>query len=179
MKCTQARELIALQPDKRLSTRNLARLDEHIRQCRGCRAYRQSLTCAVSAMEMDASSSLLDAAPSRNFDDRLHAALMEEARKRTPRHVGAVRRFLAPLFLPISIRPQRTARAAAILLLLFCVTLCVTLAALHEPDHTCSNLHFGHLAAFSARTAPDGRVYASLTERNSRTHCDLSTRRER
>lgn len=176
MKCAQARDLVALEPDGLLSQKEVARLRDHLRYCDDCRSYSLTLYRMLAEVASDASSSVLAPHMSPKFGDRLHIALTHEAVHKSTMPVGMADHLLASLRRHTDCGALRVARAGALLFVLFALSALLTLCALRAPTYGTYDPHLGHLAAFSARTAPDGRVYAALTQRNSRSHCDLEPR---
>lgn len=161
MKCRTARELILLRVDETLSDSDSVALHLHMSSCIECRSYAQAADALLDATRASAEeiSALL---PSPEFDARLRRWLVQErdAQQNFARS-GLYRLFSAPASVPT--RALRVAAAAA----------AVFGAALYLNTLLSSTVHqtqapaLGRATSFVVRPAPDGRIYAALTDENT------------
>lgn len=167
MKCEQARNLIALDPDAPLPVRQTRALRDHLLRCSACRAYRQRLATTMSELSADAEFVAAGAELSSDFWRALRPALAEQARVVSGSAAAALERLLRrPSRWPAT-RLGQTLRAVATLAGLIAATAFTASLIQSPPPEREAHRYFGHLASFDARTSEDGRVYAALTERHS------------
>ncbi len=167
MNCEYARTLIVLEPDEHFLGRQARDLQDHLSRCPACRAFRERLTTAISAISTDAQLIAEEAQPSADFRRRLHSALSQE-KTATPPHPAALpERSLTRSTLWHATRLLRRLRAVATAAGLVAATVLTGSLIQSAPPKHAPPRHVGHLASFNVRTSDDGRVYAALIERNS------------
>ena len=129
----------------------------------------QDLAVSMSADALSIAGSL---SLSADFCPRLRTALLREYEARERSVGAAVDRLVATLESKWSSLPVLLARAAAAMA---AGVAAVVLAAIAvgQVQQPAADYRFGHLASFSARSQPDGRVYASIERQGSLGRQDL------
>ena len=160
MRCRKARNLLELTVEEPLDARRDRFLLNHLNACPACRAYQQRLRLLSEAIPADAEM-VSQCNPSPHFQDRLHSALLGEARSRRLTPAERLSRVLSG-----TMRVPALGRAvnAAVLC---AAAVWLALALLSTPQPRPVECQFGHIASLSVKRLPDGRVVADLSDRNT------------
>lgn len=172
MHCRKSRYLIALSADKILAERDLKALESHLAICPACQAYSARMQSALSELDADAQA-LARAAVRRTDFSRFRSRIRAEADARGRRHATAVESVIATADGTASARLPGISKAPVAATCLLVAVLVVAVALLRPPENAGPEPRFGHLAAFSAQQANNGRVYARVAVRNPVGRCWL------
>lgn len=166
MRCSRARQLIALRVDDDLRVTDASALNSHIACCESCRRYADAVNLAAAFLRADAEDVRVEARPSPAFDRRLHLALLDErnARERSPSaRLERALTGLIPHRQSAMVVVGRCVALAAALVAAFALSL----AAVTAPPSVSSDIAVRHVTSITVRPADDGRVYAAVTQQSA------------
>lgn len=165
MKCSQIEELILQDVDEPISSSDMAYVQVHISDCASCSTFYRQVKAMAASMQSHSSEIHLQASE-KELDFLVTAALDGESAvsRQSTSLLGLIGCLASSLFSTNVARIARVASAAA--LLLFASALVVDRVVDVEGCST-HTLGLGHIESFSAEIGPEGRVYATVIERNA------------